>query len=196
MANFEIPQGFVHIPRYYSNDRNQAAELLEAAETVGADPQTSVVSVSDGYHVRKKVAKEWAKNYEVNVEDGGANPDEGVERDEDGNFLVNNSSLAGAEILGEAGGVPSGDEGDDSGSGEPASGLTPEPQNGPTDAGQGEQTQVTALGVTAENSNAEIDAYAADQKPPVDLSSAKNRVEKIALLEAARQSAANDNPAA
>ncbi|QNJ55525.1 hypothetical protein SEA_PHINKY_33 [Microbacterium phage Phinky] len=46
--------------------------------------------------------------------------------------------------------------------------------------------ELEPLPVTAESSNKEIDAYAAEQDPAVDLSSASNRVEKIALLEAAR----------
>lgn len=47
--------------------------------------------------------------------------------------------------------------------------------------------ELPPLPVTAESSNAEIDAYADGLEPKVDLSSAKNRAEKIELLEAARQ---------
>jgi hypothetical protein len=59
-----------------------------------------------------------------------------------------------------------------------------EPTGDPGDDGKAEE--LGPLPVTAESSNAEIDDYAGKQEPPVDLSSAKNRVEKIALLEAAR----------
>lgn len=56
-------------------------------------------------------------------------------------------------------------------------------------AGDSEETkseELEPLPVTAESSVAEIDDYASKQNPPVDLSSAKNRTEKIALLEQAR----------
>lgn len=129
MANFETPKGFVFIPRYYSNDRNQAAELLEAADEVGADRQADVVSVSNGYHVKKKVAAKWAELYESEESAGD-------------------------------------DDGDND-----------------------------ALPVTAESSNAEIDEYAGSLEPAVDLSEARNRTEKIALLEAARQPATTDTDA-
>ena len=164
MANFEIPKGFVHIPRQYSDDCNQAAELLAAADEVGADQQTSIVSTSDGYHVKKKVAAKWSELYQGDVPEPDDEPDE--ETNDEGLIIVGNSGLAGAEIIGQADGEPASDDG------APVS-----------------DTKVTALGVTADSSNAEIDDYAAKQEPPVDLSSAKNRVEKIELLEAARKPA-------
>lgn len=46
--------------------------------------------------------------------------------------------------------------------------------------------ELEPLPVTAGSSNKEIDDYAASLEPAVDLSSASNRAEKIALLEAAR----------
>ncbi len=172
MANFEIPKGYVHVPRFYSDDRNQAAELLAAADEVGVDQATAVVSTSDGYHVKKKVAAKWSELYEPEAEDAPDEADDlgNTEVDEETGLLkVGNSSLAGAEIIGGAPDSPDG-------------GI----EGASSDVPPASDTQVTALGVTAENSNSEIDDYAANQVPPVDLSSAKNRVEKIALLEAAR----------
>lgn len=53
-----------------------------------------------------------------------------------------------------------------------------------------DETKLEPLPVTADSSVAEIDAYA--EKVKVDVSAAKNRTEKIELLEAARQPKTDD----
>ena len=50
---------------------------------------------------------------------------------------------------------------------------------------QAPASEAVAIPVTADSTHAEIDAYAASLEPAVDVSSGKNRAEKIALLEAA-----------
>lgn len=47
-----IPEGFVLVPR----GKDVAAKLLQAAAEVGADPITSVRTITGGYHVLEEVA--------------------------------------------------------------------------------------------------------------------------------------------
>lgn len=51
-----IPEGFALVPR----GKGVAAKLLQAAEEVGADPVTSVRTITGGYHVLEEVAEAYA----------------------------------------------------------------------------------------------------------------------------------------
>ncbi len=164
MANFEVPEGFVFVPRQYSDDRNQAAELLDAADALEIDQVEAVRTVSDGYHVNEEVAAKWSELYDGEVPDPEAEAKaaeaELGPRNEEGLIVLDNSELAGPETIG----------------------LDPDEVVS--------DEQVTSLPVNVDSSVAEIDDYA--EKQGVDLTGATNRKEKIALLEAARNQPAAD----
>lgn len=138
MAPVRIPEGRVFVPR--RSGENVALDLLNAAEELDEDRNTSVLSVSGGYHVIESVAKRYQ------------------------------------ELLGEEDGEVEDEVEDETGD-------------------QTVEDEPAPLGVTADNTNDEIDEYASKLDPAVDVSKAKNKAEKIEILEKARTAPKTD-PAA
>lgn len=177
MAPIQPPAGTVFVPRV--KGVNRAAELFEAAHKVGADVHTGIRSTMNGYHVSEEVAeqdeKDHPEHYEVDTIETipGTEGEPPVEIEgvpaEDGDENRTPADLTLAD-----GSKPELDE----------NGVPIVPVVG--DDEKEDADELEPLPVNAGSSNKEIDDYADSLDPKVDLSSASNRAEKIALLEAAR----------
>lgn len=195
---FEIPEGYVAIPRQYSNDRNQARELLAAADELGVDQAEAVVTTSEGYHVKQEVAEKWAEQYDFNLDSDDDEVEETRDYDDEGRLILGNEGLAGGILTGDASGEPQGervpaeteDEPEDSGSGEES--QTPGGEEDSTkqpagsqvspDGGESEVKLETVSFPTESNTVKEIEEWAGKYAPDVDLSGAANKGERIKLL--------------
>lgn len=156
MAPIRIPEGSVFVPR--RSGENVAAELLEAAERIGADRVESVRTTTNGYHVWEDVADEWQSGRPVDETEG----DETEEDDAAAKAAADEKAAADAKAAAD--------------------------EKAAEEAAKSQKSdEPEPLPVTAENTGKEIDEYAAGLTPPVDVSKAANKAEKIAILEAARQ---------
>ncbi|QUE25323.1 hypothetical protein SEA_FIZZLES_27 [Microbacterium phage Fizzles] len=160
MSPARIPEGSVFVAR--QRGENVAAQLLEAAEQVGADRALSVRTVSGGYHVFEEVAEQYQANL-------GQAPDE-TEDESNGD-------------------QSDGDEGTgDEGTGDQSTGDQGAGDEGNGDQSNGDQNvELEPLPVSESNSRSEIDAYGAELDPPVDTTKAANKADAIKLLEDARK---------
>lgn len=184
-----IPEGHVFIPR--RSGENVSRLLLEAAEEIGADRVLSVRSTTNGYNVHRDVAEKYIENVGADV----AGAVDGPEVAERAHVEPTTENVLGAL-------ASWGDQDDESEVEEELDDdeeLEEEEEestgNGDQTPAPGDQSEPEPLGVTAQNTNAEIDAYAANLTPPVDVSKAANKVEKIEILEHARTAPKTD-PAA
>lgn len=195
MSPASIPEGFVFVPR--EPGVNVALELLDAAKKVGADRVTSVRTTSGGYHVLEAVADQYQHDF--------------VDTDEDEDETEGEESAPATPVEESAPATPEGAGNDDTtpnitdnliddrdaekGQEEEEEIEVPGPDADSTEGDEEDEKgeeELAPLPVTAESTNAEIDAYAAGLKPPVDVSKAKNRAEKIDILEHARTAPKTD----
>lgn len=164
MSPIRIPEGYVFVPK----GENVAKQLLEAADAIKADRKNDVRTVSGGYHVTEAVAE----RYQADL------PDEIVADSTEGEpiELTGEPVEPGAEVKG-GGSItrPDGTQVQAAEDGIPVLGAEDEVK----------ESELKPLPVTVENTVAEIDEYA--EKAGVDISKAKNKAEKIELLEAARK---------
>lgn len=163
MSPARIPEGSVFVARRAGE--NVALQLLEAAEQIGADRNLSVRTVTGGYHVFADVADQ----YQANLPELDEDEVDGTEDDEaegDGDKTVEEEEAAEAKRIA--------DEAE-------AQRLAAEKAA----AGNGQEPE--PIGVTVDNTRAEIDDYASKLTPPVDTTKAANKPDAIALIEEARK---------
>lgn len=187
-----IPEGYVFVPR--RQGVNVALLLLNAAEKIGADRVLSVRTTTNGYNVHADVAAAYIEEHGEDAAEGVIDapeaspvqiPGEATEGDLIAAFTSwGDQEDVGTEEEGEG-------ESEDSDPATPTGDQTGDQGDPATPAGE----EPAPLGVTADNTHAEIDDYAAKLDPPVDVSKAANKAEKIEILEHARTAPKTD-PAA
>ncbi|QIG59037.1 hypothetical protein SEA_RUBYRALPH_29 [Microbacterium phage RubyRalph] len=177
-----IPEGYVFVPR--RSGVNVAAQLLDAAEAIGADRFLSVRTTTNGYLVHEDVAEEYRKRH---GEIGEAEPEKPVEiPTPSATHPTEQESLIALSDLGDEAAAAAA-EGDGS-EGDGSEGDESEEE----EEEQQESSEPAPLGVTAENTKAEIEKYASELTPAVDVSKAKNKAEMIEILEHARTAPKSD----
>lgn len=173
MSPARIPEGSVFVARRAGE--NVAAQLLEAAEQIGADRFLSVRTTTGGYHVWADVAEQYQANLpeeeevEEEEEDDESTPSKTIE-EEEAEAEAKRLAAEAAAAAADAAKVDAAKAADG-------------------DAGNGEQTP-EPIGVTLDNTRGEIDDYASKLTPPVDTTKAANKPDAIKLIEEARKTPA------
>lgn len=156
MSPARIPEGSVFVARRAGE--NVAAQLLEAAEQIGADRFLSVRTTTGGYHVWENVAEQYQANLpeeeevEEVEEDDESTPAKTVEEEE-----------AEAE----------------------AKRLAAEEEAAAKAKADAEAQAPATIGVTVDSTREQINEYASKLTPPVDTTKAANKPDAIKLIEEA-----------